>query len=83
MSPCPSGTLQEQTNCIASGIYALQHSASGVLTYTGDPTIEEYGRVWAVTMRNFGERLTDLEEGIVEASGQLRIINNGLLFHRH
>ena len=83
MSPCPSGTIQEQINCIASGIYDLEYSASGVLAYTGDKTIEGYEEVWWRTMRDFNERLDDLDSGIVEASGLLRIINNGLLFHRH
>ena len=83
MSPCPSGTIQEQMACIASGVYDLQYSASGVLAYSGSQTMVDYEEVWARTMRDFEERLTDLDEGIVEASGQLRIINNGLLFHRH
>ena len=83
MSPCPSGTIQEQINCLASGVYDLQYSASGVLAYTGGKTIADYDDAWWRTMREFNDRIDDLEEGIVEASGLLRVMNNGLLFHRH
>ena len=81
---CPSGVpIQQQMACIASGIYDLKYSASGVLAYTGAQTIVDYENVWGYTGRDFNERLNDLNEGIVEASGYLRIIDNGLLLHRH
>ncbi len=83
MSPCPSGTIQEQINCLASGVYDLQYSASGVLAYVGAYTITEYEKVWWRSFREFEARVEELDEGIVEASGLLRIIGNGLLFHRH
>lgn len=83
MSPCPSGTIQEQINCLASGIYDLTYSASGVIAYTGDYTVDEYDKVWVRTLRDFNERLDELQEDIVKASGYLRIFENGLSFHRH
>ena len=83
MSPCPSGTIQEQINCLASGVYDLQYSASGVLAYTGAFTIDGYEEAWWKTLRDFNERVDELDEGIVTASGYLRVLDNGLLFHRH
>ena len=83
MSPCPSGTIQEQIDCLERCIYDLTYSPSGVLAYTGSYTVFEYDEVWARTIGVFNEDVNDLDELIVEASGLLRIINNGLLFHRH
>ena len=83
MSPCPSGTIQEQVDCLEQSIYDLRYSASGVLAYSGAFTIDGYEEMWWKTMRDLNERLDDLDEGIVEASGYLRILDNGLSFHRH
>ena len=83
MSPCPSGTIQEQIACIERSIYDLMYSPSGVLAYIGDLTVTEYEETWARSIRDFNEDLVDVTNSIVEASGLLRIINNGLLFHRH
>jgi hypothetical protein len=83
MSPCPSGTIQEQIDCLEQSIYDLEYSASGVLAYSGAFTIDGYEEVWWKTMRDFNERLDELDEGIVKASGYLRILDNGLAFHRH
>ena len=83
MSPCPSGTIQEQIQCLERCIYDLMYSPSGVLAYTGAYTIDEYDDVWTRAMSVFNEDVDDLDELIVEASGLLRIVNNGLLFHRH
>jgi hypothetical protein len=83
MSPCPSGTIQEQIDCLQQSIDDLTYSPSGVNMYTGTQTIDDYDEVWARTMRDFNEGVNALNEGIIEASGLLRIINNGLLFHRH
>jgi len=78
-----SQTLQEQIDALEQSVYDLVNSPSGVLAYTGSYTIDEYDKVWARTMRVFNDDIDNLDELIVEASGLLRVINNGLLFHRH
>ena len=83
MSPCPSGTIQQQIDCLASGIYDLTYSPSGILAYTGAYTVDGYDEMWWKTFRDFNDRIEELDEGIVKASGYLRIIDNGLAFHRH
>jgi len=80
MSPA---SIQEQIDELQQSIDDLTYSPSGVNMYTGSQTITDYEEVWARTMRDFDDGVADLDEGIVEASGLLRIINNGLLFHRH
>jgi hypothetical protein len=78
----PSG-IQEQIEEIRRSVFDLEASPSGVLAYTGAMTIEEYDDVLWRTMRDTLDRIDDLNKGIVDASGGLRILTNGIMFHRH
>ena len=78
-----SQTIQEQIDAIEQSIDDLANSASGVLAYTGAKTVLDYDEKWWLTFRDFNDRVEDLDEDIVQASGHLRILDNGLLFHRH
>lgn len=81
---CPSGVpIQEQIDCLQQSIDDLLYSASGVNAYQGKQTIDAWEEVWWRTYHDINERVEDLDEGIVKASGYLRIIDNGLAFHRH
>jgi len=75
--------IQEQIDEIQQSIDDLESSASGVLAYVEAQTIKDYDNVWWRTFQDDEERISDLNEGIVEASGYLRVLNNGITFHRH
>ena len=75
--------IQNEIDQLDSDIEALETSASGVLDYFGTPTLNDYNDVWVRAMREVNERIEELEEDIIEASGHLRVLKNGILFHSH
>ena len=75
--------IQNQIDQLDSDMEEMETSASGVLAYIGTPTFDDYEAVWVRAMREVNTRVEELTEEIVEASGHLRVLRNGIIFHRH
>lgn len=78
----PSG-IQDQIDELQKTIDDLSISASGVLVYVGKKTIDDYYETWGRVINDVEQRVEDLNKDIIEASGYLRVLNNGISFHRH
>lgn len=78
----PSG-IQAQIDYLEQGIYDLQSSPSGVLAYSAELTVDTYDETWGRIVRDIEYRIVELNKSIVDASGSLRVLVNGITFHRH
>ena len=75
--------IEQQIKLLDEDIYIMEASPSGVLDYVGFRTFGDYEEVWAVSLRDMDERISEINEDIIEASGRLRVLKNAITFHRH
>ena len=78
----PSG-VEAQIDYLDQGISDLRDSPSGVKAYSAELTIDTYDETWGRIVRDVEYRIDELDKGIVDASGLLRVLVNGIAFHRH
>ena len=74
----PSG-IQEQINELEQMVYDLTVLPSGVAAYLLQYTLDEYNKSVRGVLNLYQERAALLDEEIVEASGQLRILQMGIM----
>jgi len=73
-----SPTLQEQIDTLEQAVLDLTSSASGVLAYLPQFTLDEYDKSANNTITLYEEYAEELDDEIVAASGTLRILKMGI-----